>query len=177
MVFKPIDKVYAVVYYKSVPSGGHEKQKESIKMRTIETGKYKHKTLAQCPDTYIVWASRHEKNFAPDNRWVSRDAKIILVEMAQAAADAAMAVKVAEQIIAEAMEEKKTMKTEKYQVLDIMDDGKSLEIMKQGSFLPGCIDVDSSLVERASELRIGQFVMLGLSDDKQWNDKKVVEIA
>jgi hypothetical protein len=75
-------------------------------MRTIETGKHKGKTLADCPKEYIEWASKHEKNFARRNQWISRDAQFILERMAQAIAlkeykarkEAEMAVKVAEQI-------------------------------------------------------------------------------
>ncbi|HEX3641101.1 MAG TPA: hypothetical protein VHV10_07415 [Ktedonobacteraceae bacterium] len=47
-------------------------------MRTIESGKHTGKILANCPVEYLDWASKHEKNFAERNRWVSRDAKIIL---------------------------------------------------------------------------------------------------
>jgi hypothetical protein len=47
-------------------------------MRAIESGKYKGKTLAECPKEYIEWAAKHEKNFAERNQWVSRDAKILL---------------------------------------------------------------------------------------------------
>jgi hypothetical protein len=49
-------------------------------MRTIETGKYKGKILTNCPDTYIRWAAAHEKNLLESNRWVARDAKIILAK-------------------------------------------------------------------------------------------------
>lgn len=51
-------------------------------MRTIESGKYKGKTLAQCPQSYIIWASKHERNFSESNRWVSRMAKQLLEKMA-----------------------------------------------------------------------------------------------
>jgi hypothetical protein len=80
-------------------------------MRTIESGKHKGKILADCPVEYIEWASKHEKNFAERNRWVSRDAKFLLERMAMAATqetaieefearkEAEMAVKVAEQIV------------------------------------------------------------------------------
>ncbi len=47
-------------------------------MRTIESGKHTGKILANCPVEYLEWASKHEKNFAERNRWISRDAKIIL---------------------------------------------------------------------------------------------------
>lgn len=47
-------------------------------MRTIETGKYKGKILANCPAEYLEWASKHEQVYAEGNRWVSQDAKIIL---------------------------------------------------------------------------------------------------
>jgi hypothetical protein len=52
-------------------------------MRIIESGKYKGKTLAQCPESYIIWASKHRKNFSPDNRWVSDDSQKLLDRMAQ----------------------------------------------------------------------------------------------
>ena len=52
-------------------------------MKIIETGKHKGETLVNCPESYIVWASQHEKNFSPDNRWVSRDAKAMLTPVAQ----------------------------------------------------------------------------------------------
>jgi len=52
-------------------------------MRIIETGRYKGKTLAECPKEYLVWASKHEKNFAERNQWISRDARFILEEKAQ----------------------------------------------------------------------------------------------
>lgn len=80
-------------------------------MRIIESGKYKGKTLAECPKEYLEWASKHEKNFAKRNQWISRDAKIILERQAQAEAqetavkeyearkEAEMAVKVAEQLV------------------------------------------------------------------------------
>jgi hypothetical protein len=61
-------------------------------MRAIETGKYKHKTLAQCPPEYLVWASKHRKNFSPENRWVSDDANKLLT--AQAAIETATAQKI-----------------------------------------------------------------------------------
>ena len=41
----------------------------------IETGKYKGKKLSECPPSYIVWASKHEKNFLDSHKGVSRDAK------------------------------------------------------------------------------------------------------
>ncbi|HEX3640083.1 MAG TPA: DUF3820 family protein [Ktedonobacteraceae bacterium] len=47
-------------------------------MRTIETGKYKGKTLANCPVEYLKWASKHEHVYAKGNRWVSQDAKFLL---------------------------------------------------------------------------------------------------
>ena len=52
-------------------------------MRTIESGKHKGKTLNECPESYIIWASKHEKNFSESNRWVSRKAKELLAQMAQ----------------------------------------------------------------------------------------------
>ena len=47
-------------------------------MRIIESGKHKGKILADCPREYIEWAAKHEGNFARRNKWVSRDAKILL---------------------------------------------------------------------------------------------------
>jgi hypothetical protein len=47
-------------------------------MRIIESGKHKGKILADCPKEYIEWAAKHEGNFARRNKWVSRDAKILL---------------------------------------------------------------------------------------------------
>jgi hypothetical protein len=138
--------------------------------------KYKGHQISECDTKYLQWLVSHAKVLALRNRWASRDAAFELQRRAQTAAEASETVRIAEEIIASAMKEK-TMKTEKYQILDIMDDGKSLEIMRQGSFMPGCIDVDSSLVERARNLRIGQVAMLGLSDEKQWNSKRVIEIA
>jgi hypothetical protein len=73
-------------------------------MRTIESGKHKGKTLAQCPKKYIEWASKHEGNFARRNQWVSRDAKILLERMGkEEAARQAAASKIArlEQLVAE----------------------------------------------------------------------------
>jgi hypothetical protein len=60
-------------------------------MATIETGKYKGKTLAQCPTSYILWASRHEKNFSDDHKWVARDAKKLLEAAAPVVAQVAVA--------------------------------------------------------------------------------------
>ena len=60
----------------------NEKRKakaEERQIEIIETGKYKGKTLAECPKEYIVWASKHEKNFAERNQWISRDAKFQLL--------------------------------------------------------------------------------------------------
>lgn len=59
-------------------------------MRTIETGIHKGKTLAQCPTSYILWASRHEKNFSDSHKWVARDAKKLLEASAQAIAQVAV---------------------------------------------------------------------------------------
>jgi len=80
-------------------------------MRIIESGKHKGKTLAECPTEYLEWASKHEKNFAKRNQWISRDAKIILERRAQTSAqaeavtkfeaerEARLAVKAAEQLV------------------------------------------------------------------------------
>jgi hypothetical protein len=82
-----------------------------VKMRIIESGKHKGKTLAECPKEYLEWASKHEKNFAKRNQWISRDAKFILERREQAKAqetavkeyearkEAEMAIKAAEQIV------------------------------------------------------------------------------
>jgi hypothetical protein len=103
-----------MAYYECPTDEGRETSKakaEDIKMRIIESGKYKGKTLAECPKEYLEWASKHEKNFAKRNQWISRDAKIILERQAQAEAqetavkeyearkEAEMAVKVAEQLV------------------------------------------------------------------------------
>jgi|SRR5882757_3764418 len=57
--------------------------KEDSTMRIIESGKHKGKILAECPKEYIEWASKHEKNFARRNQWISRDAKILIERMAK----------------------------------------------------------------------------------------------
>lgn len=51
----------------------------------IESGKYKGKKLVDCPVEYLEWASKHEKNFAKRNQWISRDAKILLDKLAKQA--------------------------------------------------------------------------------------------
>jgi hypothetical protein len=80
--------------------------------RTIETGIHTGKTLAQCPSSSILWASRHEKNFSDSHAWVARDAKKLLEAAAQAFAqvetlaelearhEKEMAVKIAEHLVA-----------------------------------------------------------------------------
>jgi len=50
--------------------------------RIIETGKYKGKQLNNCPESYIIWASKHEGNFLESNKWVARTAKAMLAPVA-----------------------------------------------------------------------------------------------
>jgi recombinational DNA repair ATPase RecF len=81
--------------------------------RIIETGKFKGHQISECDTKYLKWLTSHERVLAERNRWLSRDARYELQRRAQAAAEAAMAVKVAEAIIAEAMKEKTMTNEEK----------------------------------------------------------------
>jgi hypothetical protein len=81
----------------------------------IDFGKNKGHQISECDTKYLKWLVSHEKVLALRNRWSSRDAAFELQRRAQAAAEAAMAVKVAEDIIAEAMEEKTMTNEEKIQ--------------------------------------------------------------
>lgn len=63
----------------------------------------------------------------------------------------------------------------KYQIEDVMEDGKSLEL-KQGHFM-FCVNVDPSLWEKAAKLEIGESYQIGLSDAAELRNKVVLQIA
>jgi len=71
--------------------------------RIIESGKHKGSSLDECPESYLKWLISHERVLALRNRWMSRDARFILVQRAEAAAilkaEAEMAVLVAQEIV------------------------------------------------------------------------------
>ena len=71
--------------------------------RIIESGKHKGKSLDECPESYLKWLISHERVLAERNRWMSRDARFILVQRTEAAAtlktEQEMAVRVAEEIV------------------------------------------------------------------------------
>jgi hypothetical protein len=73
----------------------------------LDFGKNKNKQISECDTKYLQWLVAHERVLALRNRWASRDAAFELQRRTQTAAEAAMAVKVAEEIIAEAITTRK----------------------------------------------------------------------
>lgn len=56
-------------------------------MRVLDFGKCKGKVIADCPESYVLWLSRHEKVLALRNRWAARDAKFFLEKKEEKAMD------------------------------------------------------------------------------------------
>jgi hypothetical protein len=65
----------------------------------LDFGKNKNKQISECDTKYLQWLVSHVKVLALRNRWSSRDAGFELQRRAQAAAEAAMAVRAAEEIV------------------------------------------------------------------------------
>jgi hypothetical protein len=84
-------------------------------------GKYKGKQISECDTKYLKWLVAHERVLALRNRWASRDARFELERREMAAAEAAMAVKVAEEIIAEAITTRKMSTVEAQMPVWIMN--------------------------------------------------------
>jgi hypothetical protein len=120
-------------------------------MRSLPFGKNKGKALERCEEGYVKWLATHKAVLKPCNQPYADDAKQLLEK-----------------------KEEKSMHVGKFQIEDVIEEGKSLEL-KQG-FLSFCVNVDPSLVGVAASLEIGQKVEIGLSDAKELKDQVVVQI-
>src|SRR5437588_12453014 len=79
--------------------------------KILDFGKNKGKILAECTVSYLKWLATHEQVLAKRNRWAARDAKFLLEKRTQVVAqevaiaeyearkEAAMAVRIAEQLV------------------------------------------------------------------------------
>jgi hypothetical protein len=122
-------------------------------MSILPFGKNRGKALERCDESYVKWLATHKKVLNPLN-WRYADEAQKLLEK----------------------KEEKAMYISKYQIDDVMEDGKSLEIRGLRSFLGCCVNVDPSVQGAASKLRIGQVVELGLTDAEMLKDRVVMQI-